>query len=189
MSRTRQLKSALVKISSVKTEQRQNILATWTTSLFVYSQIGSLKSAFTAHPNLDTRLRHIGWKTNSRGDAVKTVAVAVLLGSTLFLAGGYISTAYEARRPDPLQDRRILRAEADEIPGERSSGNGCCHRIAPMSLQRWEQFPSAGSDSLLPPSTRSIDPAAQHLLTEDAVRLAGVASYAGRLPLPGPVAS
>ncbi len=91
MSRTRQLKSALVKISNVKVESRPNILTTWTTSLFVYSQIGSLKSAFTAHPNLDTRLRHIGGKTNSTGDAVKTLAVAVLLGSTLFLAGGYLS--------------------------------------------------------------------------------------------------
>jgi heat shock protein HtpX len=91
MSRTRQLKSALVKISNVKAESRPNILTTWTTSLFVYSQIGSLKSAFTAHPNLDTRLRHIGGNTNSTGDAVKTLAVAVLLGSTLFLAGGYLS--------------------------------------------------------------------------------------------------
>jgi Zn-dependent protease with chaperone function len=105
MSMTRQLKSALVKISSVKTERRQNILAMWTTSLFVYSQIGSLKSAFTAHPNLDTRLRHIGGKTNSRGDAVKTLAVAVLLGSTLFLAGGYLS------QPIRLVDQVLFRVD------------------------------------------------------------------------------
>jgi heat shock protein HtpX len=91
MSRTRQLKSALVKISNVNAESRQSILTTWSTSLFVYSQIGSLKSAFTAHPNLDTRLSHIGGKTNSTGDTAKTLAVAVLLGSTLLLAGGYLS--------------------------------------------------------------------------------------------------
>jgi heat shock protein HtpX len=105
MARTRQLKSALVKISSVKTEQRPNMLTTWTTSLFVYSQIGSLKSAFTAHPNLNTRLKHIGGKTNSRGDAAKTVAVAVLLGSTLLLAGGYLS------QPMRLIDQVLFRVD------------------------------------------------------------------------------
>jgi heat shock protein HtpX len=105
MSRTRQLKSALVKISNVKTEQKPNILTTWTTSLFVYSQIGSLKSAFTAHPNLDTRLRHIGGKTNARGDAAKTVVVALLLGSTLFLAGGYLS------QPMRLMEQVLFRVD------------------------------------------------------------------------------
>ena len=91
MSRTRQLKSALVKISDAKTAKSQNILTALTTSLFVYSQIASLKAAFTAHPNLDTRLSHIGGKPNHGRDAVKTAAVVVLLVSTLFLAGGYIS--------------------------------------------------------------------------------------------------
>jgi beta-lactamase regulating signal transducer with metallopeptidase domain len=105
MSRKRQLKSALVKISRVKAESKPNMLTTWTTSLFVYSQIGSLKSAFTAHPNLDTRLRHIGGKTTSRGDAAKTFAVAVLLGSTLILAGGYLS------QPMRLIDQVLFRVD------------------------------------------------------------------------------
>ena len=105
MSRTRQLKSALVKISNVKTEQRPNILTTWTTSLFVYSQIGSLKSAFTAHPNLDTRLRHIGGKTNARGDAVRPWQSPLLLGSTLFLAGGYLS------QPMRLMEQVLFRVD------------------------------------------------------------------------------
>ncbi len=105
MSRTRQLKSALVKISSVKIDRRPNILTTWTTSLFVYSQIGSLKAAFTAHPNLDTRLRHIGGKANSGGDVAKTVVVAVLLASTLFLAGGYLS------QPMRLVDQILFRID------------------------------------------------------------------------------
>jgi len=104
-SRKRQLKSALVKISRVKAESRPNMLTTWTTSLFVYSQIGSLKSAFTAHPNLDTRLSHIGGKTASRGDAAKTFAVAVLLGSTLILAGGYLS------QPVRLMDQVLFRVD------------------------------------------------------------------------------
>ncbi|MGD0803810.1 MAG: M48 family metallopeptidase [Candidatus Bathyarchaeia archaeon] len=105
MSRTRQLKSALIKISSVKTDQRSNFITAWTTSLFVYSQITSLKAAFTAHPNLDTRLRHIGGNTNSRGDTAKTVVVALLLGSTLFLAGGYIS------QPMRLVDQILFRVD------------------------------------------------------------------------------
>ncbi len=105
MSRKRQLKSALVKISRVKAESKPNMLTTWTTSLFVYSQIGLLKSAFTAHPNLDTRLRHIGGKTTSRGDAAKTFAVAVLLGSTLILAGGYLS------QPMRLIDQVLFRVD------------------------------------------------------------------------------
>jgi heat shock protein HtpX len=185
MSRTRQLKSALVKISSVKTGQRQNILATWTTSLFVYSQIGSLKSAFTAHPNLDTRLKHIGGKTNSRGDAAKTVAVAVLLGSTLFLAGGYL------QQPMRLVDQILFRIDESfglrlmrfperggQVMGAVIGFTNVAPTLGAVSISR--------SDSLLPPSTRSIDPTAQHFFTEDGVRLAGVASYAGRLPLPGP---
>jgi len=90
ISRTRQLKSALIKISSAKPVIGGNILTRLTTGLFVYSQIGSLKAAFTAHPNLDTRLRNIGGKTSQKGDAAKTAAVAVLLVSTLFFTGGYI---------------------------------------------------------------------------------------------------
>jgi hypothetical protein len=105
ISRTRKFKSALVKISAAKIGQNQNLLTTITTNLFVYSQIGSLKAAFAAHPNLDTRLRHIGGQTNQRGDVVKTAAVAILLASTLFLAGGYIF------QPMRLVDQLLFRID------------------------------------------------------------------------------
>ena len=90
ISRTRQLRSALLKISKEKQAMEGNALSGLLTGLFVYSQIGSLKAAFTAHPKLDTRLRYIGKKSNSKGDAVKTIVVAVLLLGTLFFASGYI---------------------------------------------------------------------------------------------------
>jgi heat shock protein HtpX len=184
ISRTRQLKSALVKISAAKTGMSQNLLTTLTTRLFVYSQIGSLKAAFAAHPNLDTRLRHIGGVTNLRGDAVKTAAVAVLLVSTLFLAGGYIF------QPMRLVDQLLFRVDDSfglrlmkfpEGRGPIAGAVGDMARIAPP-LDFKPGFRVEASSSLIKFNHLS-NSATQHLLTEDAVRLAGVAADAVSLPL------
>ncbi|MCX6655396.1 MAG: M48 family metalloprotease [Candidatus Bathyarchaeota archaeon] len=183
ISRTRQLKSALVKISAAKTGMSQNLLTTLTTRLFVYSQIGSLKAAFAAHPNVDTRLRHIGGVINWRGDAVKTAAVAVLLVSTLFLAGGYIF------QPMRLVDQLLFRVDNSfglrlmKFPEGRGPIAGAVvdmARIAPP-LDFKLDFRVEASLSLIKVN-HSSNSATQHLLTEDAVRLAGVAADAVNLP-------
>ena len=184
ISRTRQLKSALVKISAAKTAMSENLLTTLTTGLFVYSQTGSLKAAFAAHPNLDTRLSHIGGVTNQRRDAVKTAAVAVLLVSTLFLAGGYIF------QPMRLVDQLLFRVDDSfglrlmKFPEGRGPPAGAVvemTRIAPpLIFKSVFRLEASLPLSKLNPSS---DPAAQHLLTEDAVRLAGVAADAASLPL------
>jgi heat shock protein HtpX len=184
ISRTRQLKSALVKISAAKTGMSQNLLTTLTTRLFVYSQIGSLKAAFAAHPNLDTRLRHIGGVTNWRGDAVKTAAVAVLLVGTLFLAGGYIF------QPMRLVDQLLFRVDNSfglrlmKFPEGRGPIAGAVvdmARIAPP-LDFKPDFRVEASSSLIKFNHLS-NSATQHLFTEDVVRLAGVAADAVSLPL------
>jgi Zn-dependent protease with chaperone function len=184
ISRTRQLKSALVKISAAKTGMSENLLTTLTTGLFVYSQIGSLKAAFAAHPNLDTRLSHIGGVTNKRGDAVKAAAVAVLLVSTLFLAGGYIF------QPMRLVDQLLFRVDDSfglrlmKFPEGRGPPAGAVvemTRIAtPLDFKPAYRLEASSLLSKLNPSS---DPATQHLLTEDAVRFAGVAADAASLPL------
>ena len=184
ISRTRQLKSALVKISAAKTAMSENLLTTLTTGLFVYSQTGSLKAAFAAHPNLDTRLSHIGGVTNQRRDAVKTAAVAVLLVSTLFLAGGYIF------QPMRLVDQLLFRVDDSfglrlmKFPEGRGPPAGAVvemTRIAPpLDFKPAFRLEASSPLSKLNPSS---DSATQHLLTEDAVRLAGVAADAASPPL------
>ena len=184
ISRTRQLKSALVKISAAKTGMSQNLLTTLTTRLFVYSQIGSLKAAFAAHPNLDTRLRHIGGVTNQRGDAVKTAAVAVLLVSTLFLAGGYIS------QPMRLVDQLLFRVDDSfglrlmKFPEGRGPIAGAVVEMARITPPLdFKLVFRVEASSPLNKFNQLGDSATQHLLTEDAVRLAGVAADAVNHPL------
>ena len=184
ISRTRQLKSALVKISSIKTGQRQSIITRLTTNLFVYSQIGSLKAAFAAHPNLDTRLRHIGGKTNQRGDAMKTVAVAILLASTLFLASGYIF------QPMRLVNQLLFRM--DESFGLRlmqfpDRGGPIAGAVAGMTriAPPLDFIPVFGikASPLRVIINQSSGSATEHLFAEDAVRLAGVTADAVNFPL------
>jgi heat shock protein HtpX len=183
ISRTRQLKSALVKISAAKTGMSQNLLTTLTTRLFVYSQIGSLKAAFAAHPNLDTRLGHIGGVTNQRGDAVKTAAVAILLVSTLFLAGGYIF------QPMRLVDQLLFRVDDSfglrmmKFPEGRGPIAGAVVEMARIAPPLDFKPGFRAEASTLNKFNQSSDSATQHLLTEDAVRLAGVATDAASLPL------
>jgi heat shock protein HtpX len=184
ISRTRQLKSALVKISAAKTGMSQSLLTTLTTNLFVYSQIGSLKAAFAAHPNLGTRLRHIGGKTSQRGDAVKTAAVAILLASTLFLAGGYIS------QPMRLVDQLLFRIDESfglrlmKFPEKGGPISGAVVEMARIAPPL-DSIPVFRMGASSPPKifNKSSDSATQHLLAEDAIRFACVAADAVNLPL------
>ncbi len=90
LSTSKHLRRALRKIAEAKPVREGNPITNLATGLFVYSQIGSLKSAFTAHPKLETRLRRVGVRSSARWDAAKTVVVAGILVGTLFLGSGYI---------------------------------------------------------------------------------------------------
>jgi heat shock protein HtpX len=85
------LKRALIKIASINTPRRRAIIPDLVSGLFIYSQIGSLKAAFTSHPSLDTRLDRISYDDAGTGrDKYKAVLVALVLFGSLALLSTYI---------------------------------------------------------------------------------------------------
>jgi heat shock protein HtpX len=81
--RSNALKKALAKIAQAPLTPRRTILPDLLSGLFIYSQIGSLRAAFTSHPSIDTRLSRIGGeRAKSGADRYKVAVIAlVLLGS------------------------------------------------------------------------------------------------------------
>lgn len=74
------LKKALVKIASATSTPRGAILPDLVSSLFIYSQIGLHRVAFTSHPSLDMRMKRIGEKrTSSWSDGYKVAFIALAL--------------------------------------------------------------------------------------------------------------
>ncbi len=85
------LKRALIKIASSSTPQRRAIIPDLISGLFIYSQIGSLKAAFTSHPSLDMRLDRIDrGGIGTRRDKYKAALVALLLVGSLAMLSSYI---------------------------------------------------------------------------------------------------
>ena len=85
------LKRALVKIAATPSPQRSAVLPELVSGLFIYSQIGSLKAAFTSHPSLDMRLDRIGHGGfRGRGDVFKAALVAFALIGSMALLSSYI---------------------------------------------------------------------------------------------------
>lgn len=89
--RRNSLKMALIKIASINTPRRRVIIPDLVSGLFIYSQIGSLKAAFTSHPSLDTRLDRISYDDAGTGrDKYKAVLVVLVLFGSLALLSTYI---------------------------------------------------------------------------------------------------
>jgi heat shock protein HtpX len=90
-NRRNAFKRALVKISSVDVKSSVSLLPGIVSGMFVYSQIGPLRAAFTTHPSLDTRLDRLG---NNRGrsalDGYKAALIAVILAASLAYLNAYI---------------------------------------------------------------------------------------------------
>lgn len=85
------LKRALIKIASIPAPKRRAHIPELVSGLFIYSQIGSLKAAFTSHPSLDMRLDRIGsGRSGSVGDVYKALLVALLLIGSMALLSSYI---------------------------------------------------------------------------------------------------
>jgi Zn-dependent protease with chaperone function len=84
------LKRALIKIAAAPV-QRRAVVPELVSGLFIYSQIGSLRAAFTSHPSLDMRLDRIGrGKSGDKMDGYKAALVAVLLVGSLVMLSSYI---------------------------------------------------------------------------------------------------
>jgi heat shock protein HtpX len=84
------LKRALIKIAAAPM-QRRAVIPELMSGIFIYSQIGSLKAAFTSHPSLDMRLDRIGrGKVGGKMDGYKAALVAVLLVCSLVMLSSYI---------------------------------------------------------------------------------------------------
>jgi heat shock protein HtpX len=84
-------KRALVKISSVDVKSSVSILPSLVSGMFVYSQIGPLRAAFTSHPSLDTRLDRIGNnRVKTTLDGYKAALIAVILAASLAYLSVYI---------------------------------------------------------------------------------------------------
>ena len=85
------LKRALIKIASTSVPQRRAIIPDLVSGLFIYSQIGSLKAAFTSHPSLDMRLDRIGHGgAGAKSDKYKAALVALMLVGSLAMLSSYI---------------------------------------------------------------------------------------------------
>ena len=85
------LQRALVKIATSSANQGGNMLADLMSSLFVYSQIGSLRATFASHPSLDTRLSRISGRGSSlKVEKYKAVAVGIVLVGSMLLLSSYI---------------------------------------------------------------------------------------------------
>jgi heat shock protein HtpX len=85
------LKRALTKIASIQAPRRRAFIPELVSGLFIYSQIGSLKAAFTSHPSLDMRLNRIGSdRSGSVTDIYKALLVALLLLGSMALLSSYI---------------------------------------------------------------------------------------------------
>jgi len=85
------LKRALIKIASIPAPRRRALIPELVSGLFIYSQIGSLKAAFTSHPSLDTRLDRIGrGKVGTEMDVYKAALVALVLIGSMAVLSYYI---------------------------------------------------------------------------------------------------
>lgn len=85
------LKKALMKIAATSVPQRHAIIPDLVSGLFIYSQIGSLKAAFTSHPSLDMRLDRIGHGGGGgKMDKYKAAVVAIVLVGSLAMLSSYI---------------------------------------------------------------------------------------------------
>lgn len=90
--RTNLLQKALVKIASAPPIPSASLLSNVTMGLFVYEKIGPVRGLFSTHPALDTRLARIESKrANPNIEAIKAVAVALILIGSLLFFGGYIT--------------------------------------------------------------------------------------------------
>jgi Zn-dependent protease with chaperone function len=121
------LKKALVKIAQASLTQQRAILPDLLSGLFIYSQIGSLRAAFTSHPSIDTRLSRIGGgRAKSGADRYKVAVIAlVLLGS---LALGF----------NLIEPTHLMRMFFMLDPGFGMQFGGFNHLpIAPL-MRKWE---------------------------------------------------
>ena len=85
------LKKALIKIAATPAPQRRAVIPDLVSGLFIYSQIGSLKAAFTSHPSLDMRLDRIGrGGAGKKMDKYKAALVALVLIGSLAMLSSYI---------------------------------------------------------------------------------------------------
>jgi len=90
-NRKNAFKRALVKISSVDVKSSVSLLPGIVSGMFVYSQIGPLRAAFTSHPSLDTRLDRIGNnRVGTALDGYKAVIIAAILAASLAYLSTYI---------------------------------------------------------------------------------------------------
>jgi Zn-dependent protease with chaperone function len=130
--RSNLLKKALIKIASAPSTPRKAILPDLVSSLFIYSQIGSLRTAFTSHPSIDTRLSRIGERrTKSWTDGYKVAVIALVLLGSLALGFNLVEPSHlmelffrlnpalgtPVQGLDPLQIMRSMKPwEASPLP-------------------------------------------------------------------------
>ena len=126
------LRRALVKIASAQID-RGFRLPDVISGLFIYSNIGSLRAAFTSHPTLDTRVTRIGRVSSVVvGEQYRAVAVAMLL------LGSFTFAFYLLDPPHVMEVFRML--------------------CSTLGLQPWGGAPHLGFESLARSGLESMRP-------------------------------